>query len=138
MTRQRNDSHSTEFGLWLRQQQEIDSKYGYTASNLDFVWTNYKTKEWMLLEEKRFNSPMTYAQSQQFRVMHRALISVTPNYRGFYLIQFEHTSPEDGRIYLSNIEATKRYEITKEQLIQFLQFDFSYMNGQFVWHNEAA
>jgi len=56
MTRKRNDSHSTEFGLWLREQNEIDSSLGYLATNIDFMWTNYKTGQWMILEEKRYES----------------------------------------------------------------------------------
>ena len=54
MTQKRRDGNSTEFGLWLREQPEIDSKYGYVTTNIDFFWCNYKSNEWMLIEEKRF------------------------------------------------------------------------------------
>lgn len=83
MTRPRNDSHSTEFGLWLRgrlpdQRTNVQSinairKYvevpmfplvdhctheeieseGYDAENLDYAWLCYGTGKIMLLEEKR-------------------------------------------------------------------------------------
>jgi hypothetical protein len=115
MTRKRNDSHSTEFGLWLRDQPDIDSKFGYTATNLDYIWSNYnKPGLWMLIEEKRHNTRMTYAQEQQFKVLDNAVCDVC--YRGFHLIVFEHTSPDDGCIYLD------RKQISTEDLITFLQF----------------
>lgn len=116
MTRKRNDSHSTEFGLWLREQPEIDSSLGYVATNIDYVWHNYKTGEWMLIEEKRYMAEPSYAQRQVFRVVNKAIRD--SKYKGFYLIQFENTTPDDGRIFLD------RKEISKEQLISFLQFRF--------------
>ena len=72
MTRKRNDKHSTEFGLWLREQECIDSSKGFIATNLDYVWSNYKTGEWLLIEEKRYNKDMTRAQVDQFRILHDA------------------------------------------------------------------
>jgi len=53
MTKPRFDDKSTEFGLWLRNQKEIDSGLGYITSNLDYIWRNYNTGDWMLIEEKR-------------------------------------------------------------------------------------
>lgn len=116
MTRQRNDAHSTEFGLWLREQKEIDSHLGYVATNLDYVWANYKDKNWMLIEEKRYNSEPTYAQIQLFKKIHSACKS-DQTYKGLHLLVFEKTSPDDGRIFLD------RKEITKDQLIRFLRFE---------------
>lgn len=48
------DKNSTEFGLWLREEKEIDSSLGFIATNLDYVWCNYKNGLWMIIEEKRF------------------------------------------------------------------------------------
>jgi len=58
MTRRRNDNHSTEFGLWLREQPDIDSKLGYITTNLDYVWKNYKTGDWMLIEENAMDTSL--------------------------------------------------------------------------------
>lgn len=44
---------STEFGLWLRRQEKIKSEDGFVATNLDYVWHNYETGLWMIIEEKR-------------------------------------------------------------------------------------
>jgi len=114
MTKQRNDSHSTEFGIWLREQPEIDSKLGYIATNIDYMWRNYKTKKWMLIEEKRYNSQPAFWQRTMFGILHR-LCNIDKDFKGFHLIVFENTSPDDGRIYLD------KKEITKDELLNFLK-----------------
>lgn len=116
MTRRRNDGHSTEFGLWLRDQAAISSSAGFIASNLDFIWSNYKTGEWMLIEEKRYMSQMTFPQRKQFERLHNACKS-DKQYRGFYLVQFERTCPEDGCIYINSVG------VSKESFISFLRFE---------------
>jgi len=114
MTRKRIDSHSTEFGLWIREQKEVDSSLGYLATNIDFMWTNYKTGLWMLIEEKRYNSKPKFWQQKMFEVIN-AVCKLDKNYCGFHLIVFENTSPDDGKIFIDN------NEVSKEYLIQFLQ-----------------
>jgi len=116
MTLQRFDEHSTEFGLWLRKQPEIDSKLGYLASNIDYMWRNYKTGLWMLIEEKRYNSSPKFWQRNMFKILFN-LCRIDKNFKGFHLIVFENTSPDDGKIYLDKIE------INREYLIKFLRFE---------------
>ena len=67
MTKQRYDNHSTEFGLWLREQLELDSKLGFITTNLDYIWENYNTGEWMLIEEKRYMGKVGYSQGKLFK-----------------------------------------------------------------------
>lgn len=55
MTTWRRDEHSSPFGLWLREQHEIDSNLGFITTDIDYIWKNYVTNEWMLIEEKRYN-----------------------------------------------------------------------------------
>lgn len=116
MTTQRRDEHSTEFGIWLRKQEDIDSKDGYIATNIDYMWKNYKTLEWMLIEEKRYKSCVKTWQSSMFKQLDTAL-KTDPNYKGFHVVIFEKTSPEDGDIYLDG------EKVTKLQLTKFLQFN---------------
>ena len=122
MTRQRNDTHSTEFGLWIREQSEISSFIGYRAYNLDYVWwlkEGYNTNPtvWTLLEEKRFMSKLRADQRLTYQWLHKKLISLNDHtYKGIHLIQFENTNPDDGNIYLDN------EKINKYQLIEFLTF----------------
>ena len=121
MTRKRYDNHSTEFGLWLREQKEIDSKLGYTTSNIDFMWFNYKNKMWMIIEEKRYGSQIRYAQKQIFNTINNAIND--PNYKGFYILIFENTNPDDGKIWLGKLNKDMK-EIDKIYLLRFLQFKF--------------
>jgi hypothetical protein len=117
MTQERRDSHSTEFGLWLRDQKEIDSALGYVATNIDYVWQNYKTGQWMFIEEKRYGRQPKFYQQKIFDILswcgkHH------PRYCGFHVLVFENTSPEDGKIFLNG------KEIGREELLQFLQFKY--------------
>jgi hypothetical protein len=118
MTRQRNDEHSTEYGLWLRIQDDLDSSLGFVTTNIDYVWKNYKTGQWMYMEEKRYMSKPTWSQSNIFKQMHaNAVASGDEKYHGFHIVTFEKTNPEDGKIYLDG------NEITKEQHKRFLKFE---------------
>jgi len=114
MTEQRHDDKSTEFGLWLRRQSEIDSSLGFIATNLDYMWENYNTGYWMLIEEKRHNSKCKPWQDRMFKKIDSKIVD--PNYKGFHKIIFENTNPDDGKISLDGVD------ITKDQLIRFLRF----------------
>jgi hypothetical protein len=115
MTKPRFDDKSTEFGLWLRNQKEIDSGLGYITSNLDYIWRNYNTGDWMLIEEKRYLSNIKLWQKQLFDRIDR-LCRSDSHYKGFHKIVFEKTNPDDGFILLDD----KR--ITKVELLNFLKF----------------
>jgi len=144
VTRKRNDNHSTEFGLWLRNEDfeycqaevvkpkreqirkvdPIESGRGFVTTNLDFIWRNYKKGFWMLIEEKRNASKMYYSQKKTFKKLHQSIQD--QGYKGFHLIRFEETNPNDGRIILDNEGAftpNNNYLITKSKLIEFLQFE---------------
>ena len=129
MTRQRNDSHSTEFGLWLRKQDCIGSKrtttksnQAFVASNLDYLWEDYISGQWIIIEEKRYNSKLTFPQERQFKKLNDAIGCEL--FRGFFILTFEKTNPEDGRIFLRSIHCGQKQNvtITKEELFLFLQF----------------
>lgn len=131
----RNDSYSTEFGLWLRNQDfkyeegevikptekirepdPLDSKeQNLIAHNIDYLWRNYEKDLWMLIEEKRWNKNMDWSQKKNFKNLHDSIED--DNYKGFHLIQFEKTSPEDGKTYIDH------EFVYKESLIDFLKFD---------------
>lgn len=114
MTKKRYDKHSTEFGLWIREVEELSSKKGYIATNIDYVWKNYKTGKWIYLEEKRYMAKVKKWQRDIFaRLDHFA--KNDENYKGFVLLQFEKTSPDDGKIFWN------KEEITKTELIERLK-----------------
>lgn len=118
MTRQRNDKHSTEFGLWLREQKSLASSLGFAATNLDYIWSNYKTGDWMLIEEKRYMAKVSYCQRELYAMLHKAIVAGnrTGKYKGVHLLQFENASPDDGRTYWNNVE------VSKKELIEILMF----------------
>lgn len=116
MTTYRRDSHSTEFGLWLRNQKDIDSKLGYIATNIDYMWMCYKNNSWMLIEEKRYQSKINKCQRNMFLKIHQTCQKGDKiNYKGFHLIIFENTNPDDGKMWLDG------KQITKDELIIFLR-----------------
>jgi len=126
MTRPRNDEHSTEFGLWLREQPEIRSALGYVATNVDYMWRNYKTGEWMLLEEKRYGGQPRRWQKRSFKILDECAQS-DHRYRGFHILIFEATNPEDGRMWLDG------QEITRAELLAFLRgFVLPNPDGRFL------
>ena len=116
MTTKRRDEHSTEFGLWLREQSEIDSKLGYIATNIDYMWENWKTGKWMMIEEKRHNRQPAKWQKQMFAILNWCA-KHHPKFIGFYVLVFENTSPDDGKIWVNG------KEITKTQLVSFLRME---------------
>lgn len=124
MTKQRQDNHSTEFGLWLRAQKEIDSSIGYRASNLDFIWHNKETGDWLLIEEKRYRSETKEWQRKVFSLLDKSIRD--EKYRGIYLLTFENTSPEDGWMSLGKLEGIffkDIQKISRDQLLRFLRFE---------------
>lgn len=123
-TKRRFDDHSTEFGLWLREQLEIDSCLGYVTSNVDYIWRNYKTKQYMLIEEKRFGSCLKFPQSSLFEIVHKNL-ERDEHYCGFFLVQFSDKGPGDGGdtfIHEFYKPGSKKIKVTDQELIDFLRF----------------
>jgi hypothetical protein len=116
MTQKRRDNHSTEFGLWLRNQPEIDSKLGYVATNIDYVWKNYKTDQWMIIEEKRYGHQPRFYQQKIFDVLNWCC-KHHPKFYGVHVLVFENTRPDDGNIFWDG-EA-----ITKDDLLKILKFE---------------
>lgn len=135
MTRQRDDDKSTEFGVWVRKQPELDSRrYGIDAENLDYIWHDYVNGHIMLLEEKRYGGQPTYAQKDthgivdqalEFACEHDLFTRVNPKrprviqYHGYHVIRFENTSPDDGWVEIDG------ERVTSEQLKRFLRFEWT-------------
>lgn len=107
---------ATEFSEWLRLQPEIDSSLGFITTNIDYMWRNYNTGQWMLIEEKRRNVEIKEWQRTMFRIVN-AVCKLDENYKGFHIITFENTSPDDGKITLD------RKEVSRDELIKFLRFE---------------
>lgn len=118
MTQERRSGRDTEFGVWLRAHPELDSKLGFVATNVDYIWENYKTGEWMIIEEKRNMKRPKFYQERIFNRLAECC-KHDKKFCGFHILIFERSNPEDGRIYWDD------KEITKEELIKILRFDKS-------------
>ena len=126
MTDQRRDGKGTEFGLWLRGQlpdqqtdvTKIDSKLGFLATNIDYLWRNWKNNQFMFIEEKRYEHYPKVWQIRSFEVVNRQCVQPgTRDYCGFHILIFENTNPDDGQIWLDG-----RF-ITSQDLLDFLAFE---------------
>lgn len=113
-----DNEESTQFSRWLRNQPELDSHLGFRTNNIDYPWQNWKTNQFLLLEEKRKMKEMTDSQRNQFIQFDYIFYHYNNDlYKGFHLIQFENTNPDDGKIFLD------KKEISKEILFKFLKFE---------------
>lgn len=116
MTIQRSYGNDTNFGKWLRTNDQLDSSNGYVATDVDYVWNDYKSNRFMLIEEKCNKATSSFPQSQTFKMLDEA-IKGKEGYHGFHLLQFDNTSPTDGEIYLDG------RQVTEGQLVKFFQFE---------------
>jgi hypothetical protein len=106
------------FSGWIRNNLP-DSDTGFSASDLDFILWNWKTKKVMLLEIKTRMSNPRVGQKMMWKNINRWMFKGIDDdwlYLGFHLIQFENTSFEDGKCYLDYIE------ISETDLISYLSF----------------
>lgn len=109
---------SLEFSQWVRSKLP-DSSTGFSASDLDFILWNWKSKKIMMLEIKTRNSYPRKGQKIMWKLINKWIkngISDNWQYYGFNLIVFENTCFEDGKCYFNN------KEITEQQLIEILSF----------------
>lgn len=122
MTRQRIDSHSTEFGLWLRKQPVLSST-SFDCQNLDYVWFAYRDSWLITIEEKRYGSSSSLAQSDTHNLI-KQMLKVASGYEyqtlrgkrkiyylGHYLVQFENTNPDDSKWIKINGQNHDKYSL---------------------------
>lgn len=119
-TRKRIDpKESTQFGMWLREQPELDSKTKHLVCTAGFfIWRNYNTGQWMLIQSKRAMKALKRSQKNLLKVLHNAIDD--RDYYGIYLVEFENTHPDDGDIYLN------KEIISRSNFIKFMQFSMHY------------
>lgn len=104
------------FNNWIRNNLP-DSNTGFSASDLDFILWNWKTKKVIMLELKSRNSYPRKGQKMMWHKINNWMIKGVDDdwtYLGFHLIVFENTSFEDGKCFLNN------KEISEIELINFL------------------
>lgn len=108
-----------DFSSWVRINLP-DSSTGFCASDLDFIFWNWKNKKVMLLELKTRNSKPRPFQKLMWQHLNKWIkngIDQEWEYYGFHLIVFEKTNFDDGLCYLNG------NKITEKDLINFLSFE---------------
>ena len=116
MTQKRRDGLGTEFSNWLREQPEIDSKLGFVATNIDYVWLNHKTGDWMIIEEKRYGHKPKFYQEKVFDLLDFCC-NHHHKFHGVHVLIFEKTNPDDGKIFWDG------EQISKARLLKILMFE---------------
>ena len=112
----------TEFSDWARTQPEIDSSLGFVPTNIDFMWRNYKTKKFMLIEEKRHNASVKNWQMQSFQEINKSIVN--ENYLGFYIVRFQNTSPDNGSIKIEQVDGKIKTTVSRERFLNFLKMEW--------------
>lgn len=100
----------TPFQKWVRDQPELESiKQGIDGENIDFAWFKYLDAWLILIEEKRYGVSSSKAQKDTHSIVNQMLAHASGQefetmrgkrrieYRGYFLIQFEKTCPDDSR-----------------------------------------
>lgn len=80
-----------------------DSNTGFLVSDIDFILINKKTKSMMCIEEKCFDRDVDFWFHKSVKyIVASALNDWCKNngwcFKGFNIIQFENTGPDDGMI----------------------------------------
>lgn len=81
-----------------------DANEGFTFIDIDTILRNYAKQTFALLEVKCKTAPLSYAQGKIFNELDNFLkrgVCCGWNYIGFYLLQFEGTSFDDGAAFLN-------------------------------------
>lgn len=110
MTRQEQTNHrSLAFSKWIRANLP-DSRTKFYVYDVDYVILDWARKKVMLLEEKTHGAGVRYPQNKVIKLIDSWMRNGVNNgweYKGYYTIVFENTSPMDGRIWFDDVEVNE-------------------------------
>lgn len=81
-----------------------DANKGFVFIDIDAIFRNYERQTIALLEVKCKQADFSYAQKKTFNEMDEFLkrgVCCGWTYKGFFLLQFEHTSFDNGAAFLN-------------------------------------
>jgi hypothetical protein len=110
-TRTRKASKPERFsalGLWFKEQEILDSYSGNNIQDLDFIYENKNTGNYIYMEEKSQGGKLRPWQSQLFAKMAEG--NNGKNFRGFWVVWLTGKTPQDGPVSVENIKTQKRYD----------------------------
>lgn len=110
-----------DFSGWIR--SNLTGEKGYTVFDIDFVHRDYRRKLLQIVEVKVLKGKLTYMQERVIpeitSIFQAGIAAGKPEagwrWMGYHVVQFENTSPENGRIEWDG------KEITQEKLIELLE-----------------
>jgi hypothetical protein len=85
----------------------VEANNGFTFVDIDTILRNYTKQTFALLEVKCKQAPLSYAQGKIFNEIDAALrrgMGDGWQYLGFYILQFENTSFDDGKAWINGTE----------------------------------
>jgi hypothetical protein len=104
------------FSQWIRRELPDSRRDGLTVFDVDFVLRNYKTERLAFIEVKCKRRRPEIAQRLTMTLLDSIMQLGTPHvggnwkYVGYWLLQFENTMPDDGRVWIDD------YEVTEQEL----------------------
>ena len=108
------------FSSWVSENLP-DSSTGWVTSDIDWYMYNYKTKKCCIVETKTRNANLTYAQKQMYDNLSKWIGEGAKkdgwDYTGFYVIKFENTWFDDGKVFINGKESSE------EEIREILSFN---------------
>lgn len=124
----------SDFSNWLAQNKTLASSNGYTTTDIDHLVFDSLFENYLFLETKCQMKQVAFPQDSLLKMANNQIRRGGPSgYYGFHFVQFQCSSPEDGRIILDGVE------VTASQLRQFLSFELpteSYKDTDFLGKSE--
>jgi hypothetical protein len=118
---ERLGTRNLDFSGWVRSACKPSSE-GFTASDIDWVFRDTRENKIQIVEAKCKRAKLSLMQEimyKELRKIFAAGIAATygnsMTWYGVHVLQFENTSPANGRIWWDGVE------ITQEQLVAFLE-----------------
>lgn len=97
--------------LQLRHCPYLDSRKDKTSiMDIDFVIRNYGNKRFLMIENKCFDSPVSFTELETLKALHGPLMA-SKDYQGTFLIQHELTNMYDGCTRISELKSDGFEEI---------------------------
>jgi hypothetical protein len=102
-------TRSIQFSQWVRTELP-DSSTGFIASDIDWVFQNWRTKKIMIVETKTRNKQLPTWQRIMYEELDRWIRKGCEGYTylGWHVIVFENTWFDDGNVYLDGVLSSEK------------------------------
>ena len=105
-----------ELKLWLKEQPELSCELDFYVNNINCIWSNNKTKDWMIIEDEHNIRELQPNQREVFDIINR-YCSNDPRFHGVHVLAFKRLKPDDIKIFWDG------EQISKARLLKILMFE---------------